>query len=68
MENGIKIGILGEDMKTLTHSQMLRNNLEKQEKQVKDLIVSLESQLSEAYELLHKVEGGIEVIDELNKK
>ena len=67
MENGTKIGILGESMKTLTHSQMLRNNLSKQENEVKELIVKLEAQLSEAYELLHKVEGGIEVIDELNK-
>jgi hypothetical protein len=67
MENGTKIGILGDSMKTLTHSQMLRNNLMKQEEEVKKLIANLEAQLSEAYELLHKVEGGIEVIDELNK-
>ena len=67
MENGTKIGIIGEDMKTMTHRDMLKNNLMKQEKQVKELIVSLEAQLSEAYELLHKVEGGLEVLDELNK-
>ena len=67
MENGTKIGIIGEDMKTMTHRDMLRNNLMKQEKQVKELIAQLEAQLSEAYELLHKVEGGLEVLDELNK-
>lgn len=67
MENGTKIGIIGEDMKTMTHRDMLKNNLMKQEKQVKELIAQLESQLSEAYELLHKVEGGLEVLDELNK-
>ena len=39
----------------------------KQEKQAKELIAQLEAQLSEAYELLHKVEGGLEVLDELNK-
>ena len=67
MENGTKVGILGEDMKTMTHRDMLKNNLMKQEKQVKELIAQLESQLSDAYELLHKVEGGLEVLDELNK-
>lgn len=67
MENGINIGIIGEDMKTMTHRDMLRNNLMKQEKQAKELIAQLEAQLSEAYELLHKVEGGLEVLDELNK-
>jgi len=61
------IGVLGENMDTLTHSQVLKNNLTQQQVEIEQQITVLEGQLQRQKEYLAKIEGGLDVIDELAK-
>jgi hypothetical protein len=59
------IGIVGEEMKTMTQRTMLRVNLQKQQKEAEEQITVLEGQLNRLKEYLAKIEGGLDVLDEL---
>ena len=61
------IGVLGENMDTLTHSQVLKNNLIQQQVEIEQQITVLEGQLQRQKEYLAKIEGGLDAIDELAK-
>ena len=54
-------------MDTLTHSQVLKNNLTQQQVEIEQQITVLEGQLQRQKEYLAKIEGGLDVIDELAK-
>lgn len=59
------IGIVGEEMKTMTQRTMLRVNLQKQQKEAEEQITVLEGKLNRLKEYLAKIEGGLDVLDEL---
>jgi len=59
------IGIFGEEMETMTQRTMLRVNLQKQQKEAEEQITVLEGQLNRLKEYLAKIEGGLDVLDEL---
>ena len=59
------IGIVGEEMKTMTQRTMLRVNLQKQQKEAEEQITVLEGKLDRLKEYLAKIEGGLDVLDEL---
>ena len=59
------IGIVGEQMETMTQRTMLRVNLQKQQKEAEEQITVLEGQLNRLKEYLAKIEGGLDVLDEL---
>jgi septal ring factor EnvC (AmiA/AmiB activator) len=61
------IGVLNELQGTLSHSKALRTDLEQQLINADAEIDKLEGQLTRAKEYRAKLEGGIDVIDELNK-
>lgn len=61
------LGITKEPIKTMSHADMLRNNLNKQREAVEQEITLLEGQLSQKKEYLAKIEGGLDVLDELQK-
>ena len=61
------IGVLDETMKTMEHTKVLRNNLLQQQVEIEKQISVLEGQLQRQKEYLAKIEGGIDVLDELNK-
>ena len=66
MENRPELyGIFGEQMKTLEHRQMIRVNLQKQQKEAEEQITVLEGKLNRLKEYLAKIEGGLDVLDEL---
>jgi len=65
MEKPELIGIVGEEMKTMTQRTMLRVNLQKQQKEAEEQITVLEGQLNRLKEYLAKIEGGLDVLDEL---
>jgi len=60
------IGIVGEQMETMTQRTMLRVNLQKQQKEAEEQITVLEGQLHRLKEYLAKIEGGLDVLDELD--
>tara|TARA_Y100001951_G_C11255543_1_gene249140 strand:- start:763 stop:1014 length:252 start_codon:yes stop_codon:yes gene_type:complete len=67
MENRPELyGIFGEQMKTLEHRQMIRVNLQKQQKEAEEQITVLEGKLVRLKEYLAKIEGGLDVLDELD--
>jgi len=61
------IGVLDETMKTMEHTKVLRNNLLQQQVEIEKQISVLEGQLQRQKEYLAKIEGGIDVLDELTK-
>jgi len=65
MEKPELIGIVGEEMKTMTQRTMLRVNLQKQQKEAEEQITVLEGRLNRLKEYLAKIEGGLDVLDEL---
>tara|TARA_B100000029_G_scaffold503522_2_gene580560 strand:+ start:219 stop:425 length:207 start_codon:yes stop_codon:yes gene_type:complete len=68
MEKPEVIGITADaSMKTMTQRTMLRINLQKQQKEAEEQITVLEGKLNRTKEYLAKIEGGIDVLDELDK-
>jgi len=68
MEKPELIGILDDqNMQTMTQRIMLRINLQKQQKEAEEQITVLEGKLARTKEYLAKIEGGIDVLDELDK-
>ena len=65
MEKPELIGILGEQMETMTQRTMMRVNLQKQQKEAEEQITVLEGQLARLKEYLAKIAGGLDVLDEL---
>lgn len=61
------LGITKEPMKTMEHRDMLRNNLVQQREKIEQEISLLEGQLASKKEYLAKIEGGLDVLDELAK-
>ena len=61
------LGITKEPLQTMSHVEMLSNNLKLQFDKISKEIISLESQLVDKKEYLAKIEGGLDVIEELQK-
>ena len=61
------IGVLDDTMDTMNKSEVLRNNLLKQQVEIEKQISVLEGQLQRQKEYLAKIEGGLDVLDELSK-
>ena len=51
----------------MTQRTMLRINLQKQQKEAEEQITMLEGKLNRTKEYLAKIEGGLDVLDELDK-
>ena len=64
--NGI-IGVMQDKMETMEKSDVLRNNLVQQQIEIEKQISVLEGQLQRQTEYLAKIEGGLDVLDELKK-
>ena len=62
------IGVLDDTMDTMHKSEVLRNNLVQQQVEIEKQISLLEGQLQRQKEYLAKIEGGLDVLDELAKK
>jgi hypothetical protein len=62
------LGVMEDDMETMNKSDVLRNNLMQQQIEIEKQISVLEGQLQRQKEYLAKIEGGIDVLDELLKK
>ena len=61
------LGITKEPLQTMSHVEMLSDNLKLQFDKISKEIISLESQLADKKEYLAKIEGGLDVIEELQK-
>ncbi len=61
------IGVLDDTMDTMNKSDVLRNNLVQQQIEIEQQISVLEGQLQRQKEYLAKIEGGLDVLDELKK-
>jgi|TARA_B110000305_G_C19452387_1_gene648722 hypothetical protein len=61
------IGVKEPTMETMEHSQVLKQNLKIQIDAVEAEIVTIKAQLAKKKEYLAKLEGGIEVLEELSK-
>ena len=61
------LGITKEPLQTMSHVEMLKNNLKVQHDMISQEIFSLENQLADKKEYLAKIEGGLDVIEELQK-
>ena len=61
------IGVMENKMETMEHSKVLRNNLLQQQVEIEKQISVLEGQLQRQKEYLAKIEGGLDVLDELAK-
>ena len=61
------LGITKEPVETMSHSDVLRNNLKIQHEKVSAEVGLLEKQLADKREYLAKIEGGLDVLDELQK-
>tara|TARA_Y100000004_G_scaffold165579_1_gene196577 strand:+ start:203 stop:400 length:198 start_codon:yes stop_codon:yes gene_type:complete len=60
-------GVMTPQPKTMEQTQLLRNNLKVQHGKVSAEIGLLEKQLADKKEYLAKIEGGLDVLDELEK-
>jgi hypothetical protein len=60
----VLMGVM-QDSTPIEHRDVLRNNLEQQRVQVEEEIMVLEGKLALKKEYLAKIEGGIDVLDEL---
>jgi|TARA_B100001778_G_C18528297_1_gene602281 hypothetical protein len=63
----VLLGIKKEPLDTMEHRDMLRNNLNVQRTTTEEEIALLKGQLSAKKEYLAKIEGGLDVLDELSK-
>ena len=61
------IGVMDDTMDTMNKSEVLRNNLVQQQIEIEQQISVLEGQLQSQKEYLAKIEGGLDVLDELKK-
>ena len=61
------LGITKESVETMSHGEMLRKNLTTQHEKVSAEVGLLEKQLADKKEYLAKIEGGLDVLDELQK-
>ena len=61
------IGVLDDTMDTMNKSDVLRNNLVQQQIEIEKQISVLEGQLQRQKQYLAKIEGGLDVLDELKK-
>ncbi len=61
------IGVMDTKMETMEKTDVLRNNLMQQQVEIEKQISVLEGQLQRQKEYLAKIEGGIDVLDELSK-
>mgnify|MGYP005994777623 CR=1 FL=1 len=66
-ESNALFGINKEPVETLSHSDMMRQNLLKKRETVVAEISLLQGQLDDKKEYLAKIDGGIDVLDELSK-
>ena len=62
------IGVLDVTMDTMHKSEVLRNNLVQQQVEIEKQISLLEGQLQRQKEYLAKIEGGLDVLDELSQR
>ena len=60
-------GVMTPKPQTMEQTQLLRNNLKVQHGKVSAEIGLLEKQLADKREYLAKIEGGLDVLDELQK-
>ena len=60
-------GVMTPQPQTMEQTQLLRNNLKVQQEKVSAEIGLLEKQLADKKEYLAKIEGGLDVLDELEK-
>lgn len=60
-------GVMTPKPQTMEQTQLLRNNLKVQHGKVSAEIGLLEKQLADKKEYLAKIEGGLDVLDELEK-
>ena len=60
----VLMGVM-QDITPIEHRDVLRTNLEQQRVQVEEEIMVLEGKLALKKEYLAKIEGGIDVLDEL---
>ena len=63
----VLLGIKQESVNTMEHRDMLRQNLNTQRVTTEEEIAVLKGQLSAKREYLAKIEGGLDVLDELSK-
>ena len=63
----VLLGIKKEPVNTMEHRDMLRQNLNTQRVTAEEEIAVLKGQLSSKREYLAKIEGGLDVLDELSK-
>jgi len=63
----VLLGIKKEPVSTMEHRDMLRQNLNTQRVTAEEKIAVLKGQLSSKREYLAKIEGGLDVLDELSK-
>ena len=63
----VLLGIKKEPVNTMEHRDMLRQNLNQQRVTAEEEISVLKGQLSSKREYLAKIEGGLDVLDELSK-
>ena len=63
----VLLGIKKEPVSTMEHRDMLRQNLNQQRVAAEEEISVLKGQLSSKREYLAKIEGGLDVLDELSK-
>jgi hypothetical protein len=61
------LGITKEPLDTMEHRKLLRVNLTKQRETIEQEIALLQGQLNSKKEYLAKIEGGLDVLDELDK-
>ena len=61
------LGITKTPPETMSHSAMIRNNLTQQRDAVEQEIDVLKGLLNKKREYLAKIEGGLDVLDELDK-
>ena len=61
------LGITKEPVETMAHADMIRVNLNRQRETTEQEIGLLEGQLNSKKEYLAKIEGGLDVLDELQK-
>tara|TARA_R100001460_G_scaffold4971_1_gene13977 strand:- start:1535 stop:1750 length:216 start_codon:yes stop_codon:yes gene_type:complete len=61
------LGITKEPVETMAHADMIRVNLNRQRETTEQEIALLEGQLNSKKEYLAKIEGGLDVLDELQK-
>ena len=63
----VLLGVKKEPLDTIEHRDMLRSNLNQQRVQTEEEIAVLKGQLGAKKEYLAKIEGGLDVLDELSK-